>query len=319
MSYTVPTMWTVLAALHVVLSTTLLAGGTAGRDRLTAVAGRYGFPAPMRLGDNFVLKSEYSILQFTRNSRKIKFNNTLIWLNAPLALNSRDWSFSRYDSDYTLDPLLRASSVLKGADITTIVLDPGHGGHDTGAIGYRRVYEKKAVFDIAKRVRKHLNDADFVVRMTRESDVFIPLQDRTRKAKRWGADLFVSIHLNSSPDTSASGIETFVCTGPGFASTSGGRPNKRHYPGNDYDKANMLLGYFVHRALLKQGGGNDRGVKRARFDVLRAAPCPAVLVECGFISNRSEATKILSSRRRETLARGIADGVLEYAKKAREE
>lgn len=299
----------------------VLSGGVAGassplqRDAIDTLARRYGFGAPLNLGAERALRSNYSTIVFTAGSRKLRFNDTLVWLNGPTATGTRDWTVTRRDSETMLDPLLRPSATVGGDDITTIVLDPGHGGTDSGAVGHRRVYEKKAVLDIAQRVRDILKAQGLTVRMTRDRDHFVPLSKRSSLARQWGADLFVSIHLNASSNTSVSGIETYVCSSAGFASTMGGRADPRAYSGNHFDKKNTLLGYYLHRGMLQQVKAIDRGVKHARFEVLRNAPCPAVLLECGFISNQHEATRIISRTHRDAIARGIVSGIMSYIAK----
>jgi N-acetylmuramoyl-L-alanine amidase len=285
------------------------------RESLDTLARRYGFGAPLKMGMERVLRSQYSTVVFTAGSRKLRFNDTLLCLNGPALNKSATWTITRHDSRNMLDPLLRPSATVRGDDIATIVLDPGHGGSDSGAIGHRNVYEKKAVLDVAKRARDLLKAQGLSVRLTRDQDYFIPLSKRTSLAHRWGADLFVSIHFNASANSSVSGIETYVCSSPGFASTMGGRADPRTYKGNHFDKKNTLLGYYLHRGMLKQVKTTDRGIKHARFEVLRTAPCPAVLLECGFITNKSEAAKVISRQHRAALAKGIANGIMSYIAK----
>ncbi len=300
---------------------TILAGatGTASsappRESLDTLARRYGFGTPLRMGMERVLRSQYSTVVFTSGSRKLRFNDTLLWLNGPAQKGSGNWTITQHDSRHMLDPLLRPSATVRGDDIATIVLDPGHGGSDSGAIGHRRIYEKKAALDVAKRARDILKAQGLSVRLTREQDYFITLSKRTSLARQWGADLFISIHFNASVNSSVSGIETFVCSSPGFASTMGGRADPRNYRGNRFDRKNTLLGYYLHRGMLEQVKANDRGVKHARFEVLRNAPCPAVLLECGFITNKNEATRVIERQHRASLARGIANGIMSYIAK----
>lgn len=287
------------------------------RESIDALARRYGFGAPLRMGMERVLRSKYSTVVFTSNSRKLRFNNTLIWLNDAVRSNSDGWTLNRYDSQAILDPLLRPSATVRGDDVVTVVLDPGHGGADSGAIGHRRVFEKKAVLDIGKRTRDILKTQGIVVRMTRKRDTYLSLSRRSRLARRWGADLFVSIHFNACDNARVSGIETFICSSPGFPSTAGGRANAQVYRGNHYDKKNTLLAYYLHRGMLQQVKAIDRGIKHARFQVLRDAPCPTVLLECGFISNHTEAARVIDRRHRTSLARGIANGIVSYIAKTR--
>jgi N-acetylmuramoyl-L-alanine amidase len=283
------------------------------RESLARVAGRYGFGDVHVAGRVATLRSAYTTVEFTENSRRILFNDVQVWMNDGVTRRGRDWTLTRYDAANVLDPLLRPGAVLGRRSVRTIVLDPGHGGDDSGAVGHRSLYEKKAVLDIAKRARSKLAAKGLKVRLTRDRDYYVTLGGRASKAERWGADVFVSIHLNAAANRDVSGIETYVCTGPGFASTVSNRAEDRAYPGNVHDGANMLLGYHVHRALLGGTRAVDRGVRRARFDVLANAPCPAVLVECGFVSNPAEANKIIEADYRERLATAIAEGILQFA------
>ena len=192
-----------------------------------------------------------------------------------------------------------------------LVIDPGHGGQDTGAKGRRGVEEKRVALDIARRLRAHLVKAGHKVYMTRESDRFIELDERCRKAGRWGADLFVSVHFNSAGNPAAAGVETYVMASAGYESTSGGLSNLTQ-PGNRFEAVNGIAGYQIQRALVSRLGAIDRGVKRSRFLVLKNAPCPAVLVECGFLSNPAEEERLLQEEHREALAQSLARGTLNY-------
>ncbi|MCZ7591258.1 MAG: N-acetylmuramoyl-L-alanine amidase [Kiritimatiellae bacterium] len=171
--------------------------------------------------------------------------------------------------------------------------------------------EKRVVLDVARRLRTHLVNAGFKVYLTRENDRFVELDERSRKAQRWGADLFISIHLNSAASTAAAGAETYVLAAAGYESTSGGLSNLTQ-PGNRFEAANTVVAYQIQRAMTQRLGANDRGVKRSRFLVLKNAPCPAVLVECAFVSNAREEEQLLQESRREALAQSLARGTINY-------
>ena len=285
-------------------------------ESLKGIAEKYGFPAPVVSGNKITLKSLYTTMVFEPNSRKLLFNRCLIFMNAPLVKDGDEWSLSLADITKVIDPLLRSGKILVGTDVASVVIDPGHGGNDAGAIGRRKVYEKKVVLDIAKRVKEKLKDKKIAVKLTRENDSALSLSARTAKARQWGADIFVSIHVNSAHNTKATGLETYVIPAAGFPSTAGNN-NKKSYSGNKYDKANTLLAYYVHKEMLACSKSADRGIKRARFDVLRDAPCPAILVECGFVSNKAEEEKMLERKYRDIMAAGITRGILTYIKKTR--
>ncbi len=289
-----------------------------GRDRisLSLLGSQYGFPAPVRTADTFSLRSKDTSLVFEAGSRKLLYNGVLVWLNDGARAQGAAWTVSGTDARGTLDPLLRGHPSLPKTRPWVVLLDPGHGGRDTGAIGHRRVLEKKVALDIAKRVRSHVEARGRVVRLTRDLDLAISLSDRVRTARELEADLFVSLHLNSARNRTAVGAESYVCATAGFPSTSGTRAESASR-GNGFDGLNMLLAYHVHRGLLGATVGPDRGIKRARFEVLRSAACPAVLVECGFVSNPAEEDRLISRSYRESIARGIASGIEAYLGRAR--
>jgi len=118
--------------------------------------------------------------------------------------------------------------------------------------------------------------------------------------------------MNSAENAGAAGLETYVVTAPGFASTGENGKSGPAEPGNRFDAASLVLAYEVHRAVLAQTGSTDRGIKHARFDVLTQAPCPALLIECGFLSNAYEETMVSMKSYRDVLAEGIATGVMAY-------
>lgn len=281
---------------------------------LRDVASEYGlaFRATYSGGQ---LQSPSQMLKFVTERREATINGSQVWLHYPVLAYRGRPAVAEADVRKTLAPLLKPSRYLARRSVGIVVLDPGHGGEDAGAIGRRNVQEKRVVLDIANRVRVHLANAGMKVYLTRETDRFIPLQDRSARAARWGAHVFVSIHLNASATRTASGIETYVLAAPGCPPTAAvGRGNYPAFGGNVFDEASVVLGYHLQRALVQKTGGEDRGLRRARFMVLRNAPCPAALVECGFLSNPREEELMLAAAHREKIALGIVQGILNYAK-----
>lgn len=175
----------------------------------------------------------------------------------------------------------------------TVVLDPGHGGHDRGCgIGY--VFEKHLALDTARRVEELLRKAGMRVVMTRSRDVFIPLPDRAAMGNRYGNAVFVSIHYNYSR-SGGGGAETYY-----------------HFSAS-HSLAAYIQAYVVQRTHM-----TNRGVKNARFHVIRnTTRNPAVLVECGFVSNPTERARMLTGEFRARLAEGIAQGIVAYRNAAR--
>lgn len=254
-------------------------------------------------------------LGFSPGSRRLLFNQRVVWMNGPILQDEGRWVLAEDDVRGVVGPLLRPEEYLRGRDVRVVVLDPGHGGTDEGARSGDGLLEKDVVLDLAKRLRVHLVNAGLEVRMTRTNDRKIDLSDRCRMAATWNADLFVSIHVNKAANTGAKGLETYVLPAPGRPSTSAHavKPGKgARQPGNTYDAASMVLGWCLHDALLAKTSGTDRGIKRARFVVLREAPCPAALVECGFLSNSDEAALLGAEAYRADLAAALAHGILDY-------
>ncbi|MCW0221038.1 MAG: N-acetylmuramoyl-L-alanine amidase [Prosthecobacter sp.] len=171
----------------------------------------------------------------------------------------------------------------------TVILDPGHGDFDRGAaIGY--VYEKHLALDTARRVEQLLKKEGLKVVMTRSRDVFIPLQDRSATGNRYSNAIFVSIHYNYSRGGSGNGVETFYHFSKG------------------YTLAAYIQAYLVQRTRM-----TNRGVKNASFHVIRKTERnPAVLVECGFVSNPTERARMLTGEFRARIAEGIAQGIIAY-------
>lgn len=252
--------------------------------------------------------------EFFLNSRKLLLNGTLVWLNEGIFSDENGWKIKAEDFYNTLVPVITPGKIRRapfGAGI--VVLDPGHGGSDSGAASGEDL-EKDLVMDIASRAASNLCECSFNVRLTRDKDVVVTLADRVSLARKFAADFLISIHLNVSANTDAHGLETYVMPGIGFASTAGNTLHPDRYHGNMYDAYNILAGYHIHKAVLETTNCADRGIKRARFAVLREAPCPAILIECGFMSNTQEMNLLSSSAYREKIAEGITLGVMNYFK-----
>ena len=193
-----------------------------------------------------------------------------------------------------------------------VFLDPGHGGDDAGAISAATGQkEKDLVLDVALRIGEILRDAGVDVVFSRTNDTFVSLSDRSTLAAEAGAALFVSVHANTTGGNIAQGIETFTLSFAESDSTAGDtRITMKEWPGNAFDAESSVLGYLVHSAVNTARGEADRGLRHARFQVLRQAPCPAILVECGFLSNEAENLSLESPRYRQRLATAIAKAIL---------
>ena len=195
---------------------------------------------------------------------------------------------------------------------TRNILSKSHGGKDTGAVSPGKIEEKRAVLDIARRTKRLLDAAGIESRLTRDKDNELTLAQRTAKAREWNADILVSIHLNSAANPNANGAETFILPVTGKASTAGNARNTEKADGNRFDKENMLLAFYTQTALVRHAGFYDRGVRRARYAILKDAPCPAILVECGFLSNPEDEARLAIAEERQKIAEALAQGIMTY-------
>lgn len=263
---------------------------------------------------SLTLKGKNREITFQANSRAANINGVVHWLCFPTVEQNGTFYVSRTDIAKTIEPALRPEAQIKLRPVRTIVLDPGHGGHDGGAHS-RYAYEKNFNLDLARRVRDRLLKRGFRVLMTRNRDAFVPLEERARIANREKDAIFVSIHFNASDNRAAKGIEVFCTTPRGAPSTGYERLRSRdmaNEKGNISDMESFALANAVHHAMVGRLGGEDRGVKRARFAVLRLTTLPSVLVEGAFLSNRHDARNVSSTAWRNRLADAIVDGISSY-------
>ncbi|MDP8218911.1 MAG: N-acetylmuramoyl-L-alanine amidase [Candidatus Theseobacter exili] len=184
----------------------------------------------------------------------------------------------------------------------TVILDPGHGGPDPGAIGRSGTREKYIVLDIAQRVARILKSKGIHVIMTRKADYFITLWRRAYISKLANADVFVSIHGNAHRKRSVKGIETF------YPRNSPGISRKERHRHNNSRK----LAKNIQYNLIRQTGSQNRGVKPAGFYVIKNCSIPSALVEVGFLTHAYEERKLRQPSYREIIARGIAIGIIKY-------
>jgi N-acetylmuramoyl-L-alanine amidase len=216
------------------------------------------------------------------------------------------------DLKKNLEPLLCAPPLAFGTN-RIIVIDPGHGGSNTGTRSdLDGRFEKEFTLDWAKRLKPLLETNGWTVFLTRTSDVYESNSNRVVFAGEHHADLFISLHFNSTPDRGKKigGLETYCITPTGMPSTltrGFADPWSEHLPNNAFDAQNLQLAVRVHSALLRATGIEDRGVRHSRFEtVLRGQDCPAILVEGGYLSNPREAAQIESAEYRQKLAEAVA-------------
>ena len=271
---------------------------------------QHNLAQPIQKNKQIIINDKKSSLIFHVGSRRLLFNNTLIMMNEPLIIKNNKAFLAPIDTTDTLSPLLAREELLKKYPIKTVLLDPGHGGTDPGAGGKSGLKEKDVVFDIAKRCQKKLQAMGITAVMTRNKDKFIKLVNRPKKATKLNADIFISIHANSSGNYAANGIETHILPASGFPCTAPSRLSKKICKGNKDNKMSLLLAYSIQKSTLTATKAADRGVRRSRFSVLRNATCPAILIECGFLSNLTEEKNLKSPAYRDKVASGIANGII---------
>lgn len=256
-------------------------------------------------------------LELEADSRDFHFDGLRIFLGEPAVAFRRSIYVSRIDRDRFLLPILNPRGI-PGAvpQLRTIVIDPGHGGKDDGTVNSKlKLREKNMALDVALRLEKLLKAAGYQVVLTRRKDTFIPLPLRPLHASKIKADLFISLHFNAIDNKAISGNETYILTPQHQRSTSSDKrtsDDKERYSGNGDDPWNAILGLAVHRSLIRSLQSFDRGLKRARFAVLRDLDCPGLLIEGGYLSNDAEARKIGTAEWRQKLAQSIANGVADY-------
>ena len=276
---------------------------------LKDIAGYYSLKYEVD-GKSLRLSSKVHVLRLTLDRREAHLDGILTHFSIAPQLWHRAAVISETDFRVLLDPVLRPQSIPR-SQIRNIVLDPGHGGNDQGTSN-RHYLEKDLTGLVARRVADMLRQQGFTVTLTRNSDRTLTLEQRVAIAVRQEADLFISFHANSAADQTVNGIETFLVPPKGTASTYDQRVWQSKKRGNQFDRENSRLAFDIHRSLLAACRAEDRGIKHANFLVIREAPCPAVLVEMGFMSNTGEERQLGNAAYQERLAAGIAAGVQAY-------
>ena len=194
----------------------------------------------------------------------------------------------------------RTGSISSAVDLRNkvIVIDPGHGGHDPGAVGPRGLKESEVNLDIALKLYEILTqNTRAKVYLTRDKDIFIPLHERSKMAKDLGADIFLSVHINADETGLQTGIETYA-----------------HY---STSPDSWALAWYIQDSLLKELRLADRGLKADNFHVIReTADLKSILLEIGFISNSREEIFLTDPNNRRRAAEAIYHGILEYYDKS---
>lgn len=296
-----------------------------GREYVTveSLARFYGFPdkvppvsqmlpaSPLEpLTKKLLLDNGKHQLELSLNDRLAVIDGVNQWLGFPVAAEGDKLILSRLDLSKIIEPSLRPEFITGLGPVDTVVLDPGHGGHDKGAVCIFG-NEKDFALDVCFRARKLLQAKGLRVLMTRSDDTFIPLEQRPKLANATPHSIFVAIHFNDAY-TNASGFEIYSITPRGEPSTADNTlalHDLSQEPGNVTDVQSLALSESIYHSLLGNIPQVDRGVKHARFAVIRLAQVPAVLIEGGFVSSDTEARQIATPAYRQELAEAIVTGI----------
>jgi N-acetylmuramoyl-L-alanine amidase len=286
---------------------------------LTRWAGERGLARPRCLSvapvATYALGTAHGVFTAHIGSREAEWDGVDVRLGfAPQLIDGQVWMPS-LDVRKTIEPLLQGFAGVTHRP-RVIVLDPGHGGVSAGAHSSQNGgWEKDFTLDLAVRLGRLLAAQNWQVFLTRTNDTDVPLTNRVEFASQCHADLFVSLHFNSSGGDARdqAGLETYCLTPVGMPSnlTRGFEDDaKQAFPNNAFDAQNVQLALHLHRAVLRATGQTDRGVRRARFlTVLRGQQCPAVLIEGGYLSNAREAQRIADWQFRQKLAEAMAQAL----------
>jgi N-acetylmuramoyl-L-alanine amidase len=265
------------------------------------------------VSNNLLLGKPGRSLRGAVGSSELYINNLKFILSYPIADSTQGPIISRMDLTKLIEPVLRPSKIKGAEKIDTIVLDAGHGGHDNGAT-CPWGNEKTFALDVVLRTKSVLQSLGFKVFLTRNSDYFVPLEDRVRFANRFDNALFISVHFNSG-GASATGVETYTLAPRGVPSMMADGPLVSDFAGcrgNSHDSENTALATATHAAIVSRSQLYDRGIKRARFVVIRDIQIPGVLIEGGFVTNPGDSRKIASTQYRQNMAYAISTAVTNY-------
>lgn len=298
-----------------------------GRDYVTAdsIQRFYRFNALKVDGRHVWMRSPIYIVKADIGSQELLINNTKFILSDNVTESKGKALFSRLDLVKLIDPVLLPNHIQSAEIFDTVVIDAGHGGHDSGAKGIYG-YEKDFTLKMALALSDALQKRGFKTVLTRRTDEFISLPGRVAISNATPRSIFISLHFNSS-GPSAAGIETWALSPQGSSSTFMGSRgwDNSSFSGNRRDSENIALATAVHamvihnlNSLASSGtlklGMIDRGIKRARWTVLTGCNRPGILFEGGFVTNDNEGRLIAAQSYREYLTNSIADAVMNYRK-----
>lgn len=328
--------WLLIALLALGVPTFSLKASPTGEIQLAGTeywsvahfAAQFGMKTILeKSGRSLTLKSAWTTIILEADSRECLFNEMRLFLGDAVRISRGRYYISKLDAEKRLTPLLLPGRGVSVAPVLrTIVVDAGHGGRDPGKENKRlKVNEKEMTLDTARRLKRVLELQGYRVLLTRDSDEHLDttqagdLRRRAEIANGVKADLFISLHYNAvgARAQKVSGIEVYTLTPQTQFSTADPQQKDQEGAaqkliGNANDHWNTVIGYQVQRRMIAELKVTDRGLKYARWAVLRYSECPAILIEGGFLSNDAEAKKIMQPSYRQKIAEAIGDAVQAY-------
>src|SRR5512132_2745985 len=247
---------------------------------------------------------------------KQAFRNALAVAGLLLIIASLVWIAFHQEKRPAVNAQSKATQLGTPKSFAVVVLDPGHGGQDSGAM-CGGVMEKDLTLDVARRVDRLLDSEGIATLMTRLGDSYVSLADRAAFGNRVNESIFISIHFNENNKPVASGVETYyaahqIASGSTLSTLASWLPFFSRPPSNSPKPESQSLAGFIQEALVARTRSIDRGTQAQQFFVIANVTSPAVLIEGGFITNRDELSKLASEDYRDQLAAAVADGILRY-------
>lgn len=244
-------------------------------------------------------------LAFRRQSCEASLGGYRCRLSHPTAEDARgELLISKTDTVKLLDPLLRPAYIAPRRVVRSVVIDPGHGGHDVGIIA-NQVREADLTLLLARKLRELLVQRGLNVILTRDQNQAVSDRQRVDTLAHADAPIFISLHLNKGRSDTG-GIETYTL--------QPAEPSVATLPGNESDEANVALGFCLQSSLVAATGAADGGLRRVRFNLLSSVPCPAALVLPGYATNEEEAAAMNTAEYQDKLAHALAEGIAAFVK-----
>ena len=245
------------------------------------------------------------VLCFGPAPRELRIQERLVMLSYPVIEDaSGDLLVSRQDVLQVVEPVLRPTYIANRRAVRTVVIDPGHGGHDTGAVT-SYVREADAVLVVAIKLGAELKKRGYEVIFTRDQNQYLSPQGRVDKANAAPLAVYVSLHLNSGR-SDMKGAQVYTLAPP----TGDDKP----LPGHEFNQSSMALAVALQSSLVEKAGMEDGGCRRVYYSPLSSLRCPAAMVEMGFATNPEEGTRLNTEETQMKLASALAEGIEAFAR-----